>query len=68
MRLASQATSRHLPGVLSDEIGHARHPGLDLLLRGSVGEAHVLAFPRHARAEVNVGEQRDARFRSAGAS
>src|SRR5690348_16035194 len=49
-------------GVLPDEIGHALHARLDRLLGSGVGEAHVLAFARHARAEVDVGEDRNARL------
>src|SRR5687767_15762774 len=49
-------------GVAADEIGHALHARLDLLLRSRVGEAHVLAFARHPAAEVDVGEHRHARL------
>src|SRR6185369_5132541 len=55
-------TSGHLAGVSPDEIGHARDALLDRLLRGSVGKAHVLAFARYARAEMDVGEHRHAGF------
>src|SRR5579862_395718 len=55
-------TSGHLPGVPPDEIGHARNALLDRLLRSGVREAHVLAFARNARAEMDVGEHRDARL------
>src|SRR6185436_14472883 len=52
-----------LAGIGADEVGHARHALLDRLLRRSVGEAHVLALARHARAEMDVGQHRDAGFR-----
>src|SRR5258706_9065836 len=45
--------------VLADELRHARDALLDRGFRGGVGEADVLAFAGHARAEVDVGEHRD---------
>ena len=42
-------------------------PCLDRLLGGRVREADVLAFARHARAEMDVGEHRDAGLVAAGA-
>src|SRR5204862_2061354 len=45
--------------VRADELSHARDALLDRGFRGGVGEADVLAFAGHARAEVDVGEHRD---------
>src|SRR3972149_2345794 len=51
--------SSHLAGVLPDEIGHAPDALLDRLPGGGVGEAQVLAFAGHARAEMDVCEHRE---------
>src|SRR5438093_901991 len=44
--------------VLPNELGHSGDALLDRLGRRGVREAHVLAFARDARAEVDVGEKR----------
>src|SRR5512134_2185925 len=59
-RRALPSGSRRLARVLADELGHARDALLDRRLRRRVGKTHVLAFARHARAEMDVGEHCDA--------
>src|SRR3954464_15410548 len=53
--------SGRFSSVLPDEVGHALHAGLDRRLRRGVGEAHMLTLTGHACAEVDVGQDGDAR-------
>src|SRR3954467_7248109 len=46
--------SGHFAGVLADKTRHARDARLDRLIGRGVGEAHVLPFAGHARAEVDI--------------
>src|SRR5258708_11372869 len=56
------ARRRSRLAALAHEIGEARNAAFDRFVGCGIGKADVLALPRHAAPEMDVGENRDARL------